>query len=115
MLLLIGFGYILKWLLSEPSIQLRSQGFSLLFVTENPRKRGCHRFLGVLKKIFWGRDHALAFSICDSVVVSMTVTQTGNHERAVSLHLAGSGSQSQRGIWLILPAHEVSNKDEFIQ
>ena len=24
-------------------------------------------------------------------------------------------SQSQRGIWLILPAHEVSNENEFIQ
>ena len=30
--------------------------------------------------------------------------KTCNPERAVSLHLACSGSQSQRGIWLILPA-----------
>ena len=30
--------------------------------------------------------------------------KTGNPERAVSLHLARSGSQSQRGIWFILPA-----------
>ena len=29
--------------------------------------------------------------------------KTGNPERAVSLHLARSGSQSQRGIWFILP------------
>ena len=30
--------------------------------------------------------------------------KTGNPEWAVSLHLARSGSQSQRGIWFILPA-----------
>ena len=30
--------------------------------------------------------------------------KTGNPKRAVSLHLARSGSQSQRGIWFILPA-----------
>ena len=30
--------------------------------------------------------------------------KTGNPERAVSLHLARSGSQSQRGIWFMLPA-----------
>ena len=30
--------------------------------------------------------------------------KTGNPERAVSLHLARSGSQSQRGVWFILPA-----------
>ena len=30
--------------------------------------------------------------------------KTGNPERPVSLHLARSGSQSQRGIWFILPA-----------
>ena len=30
--------------------------------------------------------------------------KTGKIERAVSLHLARSGSQSQRGIWFILPA-----------
>ena len=30
--------------------------------------------------------------------------KTGNPERAVSLHLARLGSQSQRGIWFILPA-----------
>ena len=30
--------------------------------------------------------------------------KTNNPEQAVSLHLAGSGSQSQRGIWFILPA-----------
>ena len=30
--------------------------------------------------------------------------KTGNPERAVSLYLARSGSQSQRGIWFILPA-----------
>ena len=29
----------------------------------------------------------------------------GNPEQAVSLHLAHSGSQSQQGIWFILPAH----------
>ena len=32
--------------------------------------------------------------------------KTGNRERAVSLHLARSGSQSQRGVWFILPAPE---------
>ena len=30
--------------------------------------------------------------------------KTGNPERAVSLHIARSGSQSQREIWFILPA-----------
>ena len=29
----------------------------------------------------------------------------GNPEQAVSLHLAHSGSQSQQGIWFILPTH----------
>ena len=32
------------------------------------------------------------------------VNKTGNPERAVSLHLARSGSQSRRRIWFILPA-----------
>ena len=31
-------------------------------------------------------------------------TKTGSPKRAVSLHLARSGSKSQRGIWFILPA-----------
>ena len=31
--------------------------------------------------------------------------KTGNPERAVSLQLARSGSQSQRGIWFTSPAH----------
>ena len=31
--------------------------------------------------------------------------KTGNPEQALSLHLARSGSQSQHGIWFILPAH----------
>ena len=31
--------------------------------------------------------------------------KTGNPEVAVSLHLARSGSQSQRGIWFSLPGH----------
>ena len=35
--------------------------------------------------------------------------KTGNPERAVLLHLARSGSQSQRGIWSILPAHGASH------
>ena len=35
--------------------------------------------------------------------------KTGNPERAVLLHLARSGSQSQRGIWCILPAHGASH------
>ena len=35
--------------------------------------------------------------------------KTGNLERAVSLHLARSGSQSQHGIWFILPAHGASH------
>ena len=32
-----------------------------------------------------------------------------NPEQAVSLHLARSGSQSQRAIWFILPAHGASH------
>ena len=32
----------------------------------------------------------------------------GNPERAVSLHLARSGSQSQLGIWLVLPLAELA-------
>ena len=35
--------------------------------------------------------------------------KTGNPERAVSLHLACSGGQSQRGIRFILPAHGASH------
>ena len=35
--------------------------------------------------------------------------KTGNRERAVSLPLARSGSQSQRGIWFILPTHGASH------
>ena len=34
---------------------------------------------------------------------------TRNPERAVRLHLARSGSQSQRGIWFVLPAHGASH------
>ena len=33
----------------------------------------------------------------------------GSPERARWLHLARSGSQSQRTIWFILPAHEASH------
>ena len=33
----------------------------------------------------------------------------GSPERARGLHLARSGSQSQRGIWFILPAHGASH------
>ena len=33
----------------------------------------------------------------------------GSPERARWLHLARSGSQSQRAIWLILPAHGASH------
>ena len=35
--------------------------------------------------------------------------QARNPERAVSLHLARSGSQSERAIWFILPAHGASH------
>ena len=35
-------------------------------------------------------------------------SKTGNPEQAISLHLARSGSQSQRGIWFILPTHGAS-------
>ena len=35
--------------------------------------------------------------------------KTGNLEQAVLLHLALSGSQSQHGIFLILPAHRASH------
>ena len=36
-------------------------------------------------------------------------SKTGNPEQAISLHLARSGSQSQRGIWFILPTHGASH------
>ena len=35
--------------------------------------------------------------------------QASNPERAEKLHLAHSGSQSQRGIWFILPADGASH------
>ena len=36
-------------------------------------------------------------------------SKTGNPEQTISLHLARSGSQSQRGIWFILPTHGASH------
>ena len=59
----------------------------------------------------WQRNHRKYFAKENFHAPAWTLSkfyyrkQTGNPKQAASLHIACSGSQSQHGIWHILPAH----------